>query len=492
MAEFWYDGTNGNDTTGDGSIGNPYRTIGSSTTGGTVDNLILHLKRGTTVNQSADRYCSGTFLMDAYGDGDMPVFSRTALGNYQFTVGASTTSDEIMRFENVKIIDVSGSHSMPACGTPTSALGSLQVFNCVIVGFYNAIIVQNGTGSQNRFIGNHITDFRNNGIYVSVTASGTAMPENVLIIGNYVDGRISTGGVCADDCIVMHDASSNGGRGARIAYNVCIAGTEGCVDIVEWSHGSIVEHNVFYSRQDGTATDWADVAIDGPNCIFRNNLLFKRYRRCIDIQSTGNDAIVENNTIVEMVASNEPLIRLYACENATIRNNLLVNASGSTGSMIIGVGTPVLPESIYNNILVNNSASTAKFINSSINAEVDTWSIDGNVYVQMPGSTANAWTNSGGACSWANWLARPGAPDANSIAPLTALPVSVPAYVTVGDSMEVIIRSPVGPDNPIAGVGVHLGYMRDAAGVQRPNPPSAGPFDIPTQRRALDSDPSGW
>ena len=48
------------------------------------------------------------------------------------------------------------------------------------------------------------------------------------------------------------------------------------------------------------------------------------------------------------------------------------------------------------------------------------------------------------------------------------------------------------PTSPAIAAGVFEAYGRDYAGIQRPNPPSIGAYDLPTQRRALDSDPSAW
>lgn len=48
------------------------------------------------------------------------------------------------------------------------------------------------------------------------------------------------------------------------------------------------------------------------------------------------------------------------------------------------------------------------------------------------------------------------------------------------------------PASPLISAGTHTTYTRDATGIQRPNPPSIGAYDLPTQRRVLDSDPAGW
>jgi hypothetical protein len=48
------------------------------------------------------------------------------------------------------------------------------------------------------------------------------------------------------------------------------------------------------------------------------------------------------------------------------------------------------------------------------------------------------------------------------------------------------------PTSPLIGAGTHTTYTRDATGIQRPNPPSIGAYDLPTQRRVLDSDPAAW
>jgi hypothetical protein len=64
---------------------------------------------------------------------------------------------------------------------------------------------------------------------------------------------------------------------------------------------------------------------------------------------------------------------------------------------------------------------------------------------------------------------------------------------TVADTAAAKIESgrPL-PTSPLIGAGTHTTYTRDAAGIQRPNPPSIGAYDLPTQRRVLDSDPAGW
>ena len=44
--------------------------------------------------------------------------------------------------------------------------------------------------------------------------------------------------------------------------------------------------------------------------------------------------------------------------------------------------------------------------------------------------------------------------------------------------------------SPLIGAGAHLGYSRDADGIQRPKPPSIGAFDVATLRRSPTADPS--
>lgn len=73
----------------------------------------------------------------------------------------------------------------------------------------------------------------------------------------------------------------------------------------------------------------------------------------------------------------------------------------------------------------------------------------------------------------------------------TATKTAIPTNPIIGNPLISESGLPL-PTSPAIGAGVHLGYVRDLVGVQRPNPPSIGAYDLPTHRRVLDSDPAGW
>ncbi len=200
---------------------------------------------------------------------------------------------------------------------------------------------------------------------------------------------------------------------------------------------------------------------------------------------------VYNNTIIGTVANlAKPLISNTApAINTDIRGNLLVAAAGFSRGFIEGdSNVGVNDVTVKNNIIVNYSAnSNVRFVSVVPTADLAGWNIDGNQYVQMPGSYANAWPYVG---SWANWLLRAEHPDANSPTPITTLPVDIPVLGVVGAAFDT--KHPYGltQDNPMLGAGVECGIWRDAAGRQRPNPPSIGPVDVATLRRVLVTDPA--
>lgn len=494
--EFWYDGVNGNDANA-GTELSPRKTLGSATvdtaTGvGTPTDLIVNIKRGTTVNMSSSLSCYGTLIVRPYGAGsEWPVLDKTALGDYQMVCGYSSAADEVMLWTGIKVVDYAGSTLTNGIANASGGSGALHILDCLIDGFASGVGLVSGDGHL--VLRNRIVNWRNNGLHAD--AIGYA-PNDVRIEGNYLDGRIDSGGVGTNDAITLHSATLgfDAAHGLRnvIRNNTVVAGTESCIEVALQWQGAIVEDNTLYSRQDGTSTSWSDVGIQGPGTIFRNNRVFARYRYAIDVFPQATGAIVENNEIIREVAAAQPFIRLQAVTAPSIISNLFVGVAGQTGAWITGLNSITLPFAIKNNVYVNYSAGATWFVGAQTSADIDTWDIDGNVYVQMPGSIANAWRNSSGACTWAQWKARPGTPDASSIDPLTTLPCEIPTYSVVGGARDPAQQFGITSTSPLLGVGVDIGYRRDARGIQRRKPPSAGPHELPTHRRRLDSDPASW
>lgn len=495
MAEFWYDGNGGSDAN-PGTEALPFLTLGSATvdtaTGvGTPTNLIVHLKRGTTVQLASNLSCYGTFLADAYGDGEeLATLDKQTLGNFSCVVGYSSTAGQVQRWESIKALDPVGTTLTAGFSNAATSAGALEVVNCESVGFQNSVSITAGTA--HKVSGCTFTDYRNNGIYVDTTAAGVVAPSDMQITDNTLDGRISTGGVCSNDGITLHGAASGPGRRNIISGNTVVSGTESCIEVATNYNGTIISRNVCYARQDGTSTSNTDIGVQGDSTVVRGNVIFKRYRRGIDVLAGSDDVVIEANSIIEVIGNGEPLVRINAVARPTVRSNLFVIATGATSSKFTGMNSITVPFNLQNNLFVNYSAGAMWFIGAQTAADVDTWAIDGNTYVQMPGSVANAWRDTSTTVNWAGWKARAGAPDANSMDPLTSLPVTVPAIGEIGAGWTPDWRCELGPANVLIGQGVHIGYVRDANRVQRPNPPSPGPYDLPTQRRVLDSDPAGW
>ena len=70
--KIYFDGTNGNDATGDGSEGAPYKSIKNATVGGVFNptDVRFFIKRGTTVEIVGGAiHPQGPFYIGPYGDG---------------------------------------------------------------------------------------------------------------------------------------------------------------------------------------------------------------------------------------------------------------------------------------------------------------------------------------------------------------------------------------------------------------------------------------
>lgn len=480
MADFYFDGTNGNNA-GIGNAESPYRTIRNSTVGGIFNPATprFFIKRGTTVIIEQGIYPQGSFYVGPYGEGNEPA---VLVSNYGFTGGAgtnylvtggSTTSADTIVFENLTLQDADPGSFVAAVYTTTSNAAPVTVRDCVITGFFIGVMTQGG--NRHQILRNRVVNYRNCGIMFEHASSAAA--NNSLIEGNYVDGRLGAT-VATNDCIVLHNGTSNG-YGNVIRGNTCISSKEQCIDVLEMYPGTIVENNICYARQDGTSSSWSDIFTRAANSIIRNNLIFCRYRIGLDIDSAN--VLVSGNTFVGLEgAVGDRHIRLYTgCSNPTIENNYFIGRSGYASSMIQPV-SGVTTGTIRNNMFVNySSVSSCRFISAQVSADLNTWTINNNYYSRMPGSHSSPWA---GNVNFATWRARTGSPDANSY-DTTALPLPIPEYAYVGQTFDLSRLYEVLSGNPLIGAGAHTGYRRLGNGA-RYNPPTIGPMEYIRPREA--------
>ena len=478
MADYYFDGDNGNDTTGSGTSGSPYKSIKTSTVGGAFNpaNARFFIKRGTTVLVSAEIHPQGSFYIGPYGDGDAE--ARVIYnygGSYFLAVGGAAASTDTIEFSDLTLQDDNlASYAAAVYQKSSSGSGKIVVTNCKIYDFLNAVQTQRGTGHQ--IIGNEILRFRNCGVIMEHTT--VAAPSNCLIADNYIDARLADGTVASNDCIVLHAGASNG-AGNIVRNNTLVAGVESCVDVATQYPGTLIENNVCYARYNSTSTSWADIYCAGANSIINGNLIFSNYRIGIQLAASGIEVC---NNLVRSPEGYGASPLIYAWTGATsanVHNNFLMGRSGYNSALFLAA-TGIVPGQYHNNYHVNYSSASSFMMLAFAAADLTSWTINNNRYSIMAGSLATPFL---GSQSFAQWQARTGSPDANSSTDTTARLI-MPDYLSLGKKFDMKKIFSIQANNSLVAAGKHLKYSRDLNGRQFWNPPSIGPAEYMRTRTA--------
>lgn len=465
MADYFFDGDNGNDTTGAGSEANPYKSIKASTVGGIFNpaNARFFIKRGTTVLMAGEIHPNATFTFTSYGPSTDPkgrvVYNSG--GSYFLACGTGASSGQEVVFDSIILEDAVASAASAVYQNAGNS-AKIIVRDCEIEGFSNGVMTQGGTGHQ--VLRNNMTGIRNCGVIFEHTAA--AAPSNTLCEDNYIDCTNAL-----NDGIVYHAGTSNGlGNIAR--NNTIIAGLEQGIDVLSMYPGTLLERNVIYANPAAT-TSWSDIYCAGANSIIKHNLVFAGNRTGIYLNGAAID--VKYNTVISaMSGTASPLIYCVSGNNPKVVGNYLVNKVGFASSEMLVAGGINLG-TMKNNIFVNYSASTSsRFAAWLTAADLNTWDIDNNYYVQMPGSHATPWT---GNRSFAQWNALTGSPDSGTGIVATSIPLIVPTYQAIGQRFNLKRLFTLASNSPLIGVGSHINYAVDLNGRQFWNPPAIGPVD---------------
>ena len=472
MTDYYFDGANGNDSTGNGLSSNPYKTIRTTTIGGAFNplNARFFIKRGTTVSLSnTSVYPQGTFYIGPYGEGEEDaVVDCNSVADYFFVLGIGSTANNSIVFDRVKLLDTREVTTASGIYQHASGACTLTVKDCKIVGFQNGIMTQKN--DRHQFLRNNITRQRNCGIIIEHSAAAAA--NNLLITDNYIDNTLGS-----NDAISLH-AGSGSGIGNVVRGNTLITGTEQAIDILAMYPGTLIADNVVYANPASVVSLWSDIFCRGANSQILNNVIFSRNRLAIDIDAANVN--IRGNTIVNSDdVGVSALIRIQGTgANASITHNHLVMKSNFSAPGIIPL-TGATTGKIKNNVMVSYSANAGfNFISAQTFANLATWDIDNNCYAQMSGSKVNAWAG----LSIADWRLSAGTPDVNSLILNNVLPLQIPSFQSAGQLINVrnLYRVPAG--SALIMAGAHEGYYVDSTGHQFWNPPSIGPCEYVRQR----------
>lgn len=466
MADYYFDGNNGNDTTGAGTEANPYKSIKASTVGGAFNpaNARFFIKRGTTVLMAEEIHPNGSFKFASYGPTTDPkgkvVYNYG--GSYFLATGTGAASTDTIEFDQLQFEDAAASFAS-AVYQNNSGSGKIVVTDCDMTGFFNGVMTQRGTGHQ--ILRCNITGSRNCGVMIEHAA--VAAPSNMLIADNYIDASIAT-----NDGIVLHNGTSDG-YGNVIRDNTIISGYEQGIDVMSMFPGTHILRNVVYPNP-APNNSLSEIFCRGKNSVIKGNLVFTKTRAALQIDDT-NITVACNAFIPTAGQAGGPSVYvLVPALGSKIFNNLFYMPTSYASSSIL-VATGVTTGLSKNNLFINYSASTAsRFLAALTFANLATWDIDNNYYVQMPGSYATPWA---GARTFADWIATAGTPDNGTSIVATDSPIVVPNYQTVGQRFNLQKLLTIAGDSPLVEVGQHINYQVDMNGRQFWNPPSIGPAE---------------
>ena len=465
--DYYYDGTNGNDSTGNGSEGAPYKTIKNATVGGVFNptDVRFFIKRGTTVEIAGNAiHPQGPFYIGPYGDGeDWATLLCNNGGTYYLATGTGCAAGDIIHFDSIKIVDADLSSYVSGVYQNNLGSGTIKVTDCYIQNFFNGIMTQRGTAHQ--ILRNTIVGCRNAGIMIE--HASVAAPSNMLIANNYVDGTSAS-----NDGIVLHAGTSNG-YGNIIRDNTVIAGAEQAIDIMQMFPGTIVDRNICYSNP-AQPTNWEEIFCRGANSVISRNLIFTEKRRGILLDNVGITA--KCNIVVGKAGLTGGIMlqALATCTNLKAYNNMFYMASGFGREALLG-NNGLTTGMAKNNLFINASAvTTCRFISAEVFANLATWGIDNNYYVQLPGSHGTPWAQNR---SFAEWILTAGTPDSGTGIVATTSPLLIPTYQTIGQRINLKRLFSLASDSPLIGVGQHLSYSTDLNGRQFWNPPAIGPVE---------------
>ena len=356
----FYVSPNGSDSTGDGSKGNPFKTISFALIKGYGDskNVFIYLLEGVYTGV-------GNENLELPGD-----FNVTLIGNNSVISDINNTLRFITSKEGPgihKLINLTLQNSRSIPGNSQIAVeyglitnhGYLEIINCIFYNNTNAVIRNNGTmiirnshfnsnkcdpetgaspiptrlgvidnGMGNLTIYDSIFDSNN----YTLSGSDIRNPSNLLIVNTIFNNSLSSG--------IFHSDFSGFGIGNTTLINSSVINSVAVLTNRWGSGGSQQILNVY-------------------NCKFENNTYFDNLYRVTVFLTAYNS--VFNNT--------GSIIRLY--NDSVISNCIFINTNNSTGNLTKGNLTFIFDSNSGCNLTVINSVfETSLYMQASSSSAV--------------------------------------------------------------------------------------------------------------------------
>ncbi len=393
-ATTWYISPSGNDATGNGTVGNPWKTLQKASTAVTTSGDIIHVNAGTYVEVGTVNIAIGVSIE---GDGSTSVIQSTVTAQFMPMVQLQSTVGTVSN-QHISFIKIDGTNSA-SWGIDILGRSNVSVHDCT---FLN--VVQQGL----------IFDGSFNGTPAGYYATGNTCYNNTFTNSGGIVGGIGFGNLCVgyqDGMLVYNNTftqnqrpDGQNGWGIKFqdeghvrnwkVYNntftkQMITGAFNYIDfsfnIEMWNleGGNEIYNNTaigggfdlqYTTKGASTYSVWVhDNNISVPTAsttAFQDGVILENEAQAnVNVATTPNwayitDVIIERNTFTNITRSILFTPRTNATvNNITIRNNLMINASGlsSSGACITmgdgGGGTINFSNVfVYNNTMFINPA----------------------------------------------------------------------------------------------------------------------------------------
>lgn len=437
----YYISASGNDTTGDGSVNNPWQTITKVNSLNLSPGDRVYFNRGDTFAGKLTPTISGNvpykILYGAYGSGNRPIID----GSADKALSIPNSDAAFLRYEH---LDFSGSIN-----------ASQHVVNCKTHDLYMYdCVFRDGVGSvAGNGAGFYAWSTTGGGELYNITIDSCIAHDNDatgIFIGS------STGVSGPHDCTIINCTAYNNGttlyvdHGIYVRHGVTIAG---CISynniygsgikvndegVYDSPYRPIVYNCVSYGNHDG-------LTLDNVGSIIYNNLIYGNTYMAMPMTQSSSDCLIYFNTFVNTTSGGLSLTRTGASQptGMVVKNNLFIQDDTVADLWILTI--------------VAGSASLATIAGSN--------TFDYNIYFHHhDGTTAIGYdTASRTFATWQGYGA-----DAHG-ALLTALPGFVTRYTDLH----------VANGGNLEGLGVAIdGYGIDKDGVPRQSPPTPGCYEV--------------
>ncbi len=388
-ARAYYFATAGDDSTGDGTSGNPYKTISKATALKMQAGDSFYFNKGDTFTGSlavviVDGGLTPTSLLPiaigSYGSGNRPIFTVADLAYGIDATNIPYTQVSGIKFNgpgvtlnagspNTVTTSITGCASILFNSTISSDVAGCSASDCEMTGLSHAIILGDlstprsfglsGVSITNCLIHDNLAagiDSGNGGSYSPVHSNWTISGNTVY--NNFGDGTNNTGYGIIMAAVSAATVSLNVIRdNGQAAGPLASGGPCGIIGI--GAVNCIVRGNVVARQQkNGNSVDGQGIDFDGNGC--SGNLVERNYITSCDgegitVLAIGGTGTTNTTVRFNVIEKCNAAIRIHTATDTIVHNNTFYQ-TGSGG--LINTGSAGSGTKLYNNCLITGSGAT--------------------------------------------------------------------------------------------------------------------------------------